>query len=227
MRTIAGLIVGLGLGLLLSYFTASTARVQGLKAQPPAATAPEGPETPGAALAVSLSAAAAAAATAGLEEGAVVVVVDDQGPDTVSLEAVAFTGAAGARPGLRIEVVGSVAEAVPLLATAERVFCPYHSQLRELLVQAGDRRVPPLYTVGWSAWLLSLCAAADSPLTGVAVADPAAAVRALTPCQDEQGPPEAGTAPVAVAVLTPAQVVAAFGTPAGTTAAADPGSRRP
>jgi|GEM_PF-2909612 len=217
MRTIAGLIVGLGLGILLTYFTVSTARVQGLRTQPPQRSETGQPAQAGAAgptaLAEGLGEAAAQAVLKDLREDGKVLVVDSGGGPAAAAAA-GFRRALGAVPGRPQVAAASVSEAMPLLAGADRVFCADHGRLRELLEQADGRALAPLYTVGWSQWLLTVCARADSPIAGVAVADPAGAVRVLTVCQDQTA--ESASAEVQAVVLAPAQVTAAFGPPGGT-----------
>jgi hypothetical protein len=221
MRTVAGLIVGLGLGILLMYFAVSSFRAVSLKPQPRPVEA--GPPVPTPSSTVTLpsrlGAAAADAALAGLADGAAVLLVASTLTPDAALAAEGFQAAIAGRTGIRLLSVAHVGEALPLLDGAACVFCADHSRLGGLLAAAEGHPLPPVYTVGWSAWLIEACGAPRSPITGVAVADPSFANRLLTPCFGD--PAESAFAAVGAraVVLTPAQVIAAFGAPAGTGAA--------
>jgi hypothetical protein len=217
MRTVTGLIVGLALGILLMYSAVSTVRVQRLKELEPAAPSPA-VALPAVAEPLSLSqrlgVAAAQAACADLAAPATVLLLDGGGEPSTAQAVAGFRSSAAALPGITLVEVASTAAAVEQIGSAARLFCPDHDRLREVLEKAGDRTLPPVYTVGWSEWLLAACAGPVAPVAGVAVVDPAVAARLITPAAGVPAAPALATA--ALVVLTPAQFVAVF------TAAAPP-----
>jgi len=242
MRTIAGLIVGLALGILLMYFTLSTVKVSHLSSRPPATANPSPvcpppvvmAEAPAAsappALAQRLGEAAGRAAVPALRGAATVLVLESPDVPLAAGAVAGFRQALATRAETTLVGVADIAAVLGRLDDAAAVFCPDHAQLAALDAQAAGRKLPPVYTVGWSEWLLGACAAGPTPVVGVAVVDPAAAVRLLTP-RAEAAPaaaPAASEAPVVV--LTPAQFAAAFARPEPKTepgSAAEPAPQQP
>ncbi|NLF18178.1 MAG: hypothetical protein GX595_13150 [Lentisphaerae bacterium] len=214
MRTVAGLITGLALGILLMYFSLSTVEVGRLSAPPPgAALAAEG--SPGAALARRLGAAAGAAAAAAGPETATLLAVADPAAPLAAAALEGFREAIAAHPGMTLVAVASPAEAAARLDAAAALFCPDHRDLQRLRDEVTDRALPPAVTIGWSDWLLDPDRSDRPPIAGVAVPHPAAALRRLTPRWDT-GDDTSGDATepaTAVTVLSPAELRAAFALP--------------
>lgn len=210
MHTIAGLIVGLALGILLMYFTISTVRVTGLKEAPPrvAEAVPAPPP-----LAQNLGEAAAGALAEAIGTPATVLVLSagTEGATALATGALAgFRRAMAAQAGVTLVEVASADAAREHTADVSAIFCPDHGQLQALAAAGSASPLPPTYTVGWSAWLLSACAAEHAPVAGVAVLEPGAALRALTPQADAAGAVCPPAAALPVVVMTPAQFLAAF-----------------
>jgi hypothetical protein len=219
MRTIAGLIVGLALGILLMYFTVSAFRVQSIRTQAPTPqiavvqpVLPESLATWQGATARHLGETAAGVVTTGLPEQAAILVVEAPGVGAAAQATAGFREAIAAERRPRLTVAATPAEAIVHLAAAARVFCADHSLLEELLEQAGDRELPPVYTIGWSDWLLKLCAAPNPSIAGVAVVEPGTALRLLTPNLSRPAESASAVTGIRAVVLTPRQMAATFET---------------
>ncbi len=218
MRTIAGLIVGVALGILLTYFTISTAKVGRLTERQPAplpavvaAPVPAMVGTPS--LAARLGEAAGTAAAAALSGRANVLLVGGSN-DPLTADALrAFRQVMAARPETTVVEVSGGSAASDRLSEVAVVFCPDHGQLRSLCEQAGGKVLPPVYTVGWSEWLIGVCGAEPPPVVGVAVVAPAVAVRQATPQAASGMPAMPAPEPPPAVVLGPAPFVAAFALP--------------
>lgn len=205
MRTVAGLITGLALGILLMYFSLSTVEVGRL-------TTPQPGSTPAvhdadAALARRLGAASGQAAAAAVAEAGTILAVADPAEPLATAALEGFRDALSEHPGITLLAVATPAEAAPHLGTARGLFCPDHRDLQRLCDGSPEGPLPPTWTLGWSAWLLDTVQADCPPVAGVAVPHPAAALRQLTLRWD--GDDTDAPAP-AVTVLTPTALQAAF-----------------
>lgn len=231
MRTIAGLIVGVALGILLMYFTVSTAKVGRLTERRPAplptATAAPIPATVGTpSLAARLGEAAGTAAAAALAGQANVLLVGDSDDPLVADALRGFRQVMAARPETTVVEVSGGAAAIDRLSGMAAVFCPDHGQLQAWREQAGGKGFPPVYTVGWSEWLVGACGVEPPPVVGVAVVAPAAAVRQATPQAASGMPSMLAQEPLPAVVLSPAQFAAAFALP-GSILPSTPAAEKP
>lgn len=231
MRTIAGLIVGVALGILLMYCTISTAKVGRLTerrpAPLPAAVAAPIPATAGTpSLAARLGEAAGKAAAAALTGRANVLLVGDPN-DPLTADALGgFRQSMAARPETTVVEVSGGAAAIDRLSEMAVVFCPDHRHLQSLHEQAGEKVLPPVYTVGWSEWLIGACGVEPPPVVGVAVVAPAVAVRQATPQAASGMPAMPAQEPPPAVVLSPAPFAAAFALP-GSALPATPAAEKP
>jgi hypothetical protein len=223
MRSTVGLIVGLALGILLTYFVTSTFRVKGLADRQ---GNPEPGNTRDSAagsdrsgerrlLAERLGRALAQHLRRTLAEGDTVVLLhaNPDLPDAATAEE-AVRRSIRTAGQLRLVEVQRPEELDDGARQAQALVCADHDRMRQLADDAGGR-LPPLYTLGWSQWLLTACAADPPALTAVALVVPAHAVHRHTPVmsrRDGQDPCTETEAPGPL-ILSAAEVEALFGTP--------------
>ncbi|MBN2451310.1 MAG: hypothetical protein JXR77_13035 [Lentisphaeria bacterium] len=214
MRSAVGLIVGVALGILLTYFAVSAFRVKGLAERRTLSTgAPRGCPTPAATGVPEPGCLGREAGRIVREatdnEGGMVACLGSGGPDVASAAlAAGFVEGFGAGHRDRVACPRTVAD-VLALDSLRAVFCADHGDLAGLLEEAErtSRPLPPVYTAGLSQRLIEVCATPGCAVTGVVLFDPGTVLRIVHHDPTAWGTDGSAPREIPVVVLEPAAVL--------------------
>jgi len=228
MRSLVGLIVGVGLGTLLTYFSLTAFRVTELALSQP----PQRQDANGGQALLAPDAADAGRRQRELTElgrtaanhlmetcmlnGTVIVLDSSHGLEDAATITEAFRATLDTSTTIQILQAKRLHGLLDGPLAAAALFCADHDDLRDLTADASTRGrpLPPLYTAGWSPWLDRVCTQSPSPVAGVALTVSGRALRDVNPVlgeADTSSPPQFSDLASMAVVFVPADLVALCG----------------
>ena len=226
MRSMVGLIVGVGLGILLMYFSVSTFRVTEMMSKTGQSSAsPEANSHLPVRVAEmvdrqresALGNALAERLRATCKPGSIVLVLCSRraAPAGRAVAAALRKNLSASGDGIEVRRADTVETVFTTTPGPTVIVCPDHDELRRLMEKAATRggTLPPLYTAGWSSWLARACARESTPIAGVALIVPAGEIRLANRFESGRGAAASAAAArdTVALVFSPADIAAVDG----------------